>query len=143
MYITRKMFQTLGIAAAIFLCVIWCQAGATGIDGSRSIICAFTSSAGCDNETGCEATTPERLNLPRFIRIDFNNKKIITENQIGEGTRTETQIKNFLRLDGQLFLQGVEIRAWSMVITETTGSMTLTASGDEEAFVLFGVCTVP
>ncbi len=143
MHIARRMFQSLGMAAVICLSVIWCQAGATAIDGSRPIICAFTSAAGCDREMGCEAATPEGLNLPRFIRIDFNKKKIITENRAVEGARTETQIKNFLRLDGQLFLQGVEIRGWSMVISETTGSMTLTASGDEEAFVLFGVCTVP
>ena len=37
-------------------------------------------------------------------------------------------------------LQGIEIRGWSMVITEKTGKLTLTASGDDEAFVLFGAC---
>jgi hypothetical protein len=43
-------------------------------------------------------------------------------------------------MDGKIFLQGIELRGWSIVISEQTGKMSLTASGDDEAFVLFGVC---
>jgi hypothetical protein len=140
MYIIRRTFEVWGITAAICLCVAWCQVGAAGLDGSTPIICAFTSAAGCDSGSGCESTTPEALGLPRFFRVDFTNKRIIAAGPVQEGTKTETKIQNFQRLDGQLVFQGVEVRGWSMVVTENTGRMTLTASGDDEAFVLFGAC---
>jgi hypothetical protein len=139
----RRMFQALSMAAVICVCVAWCQAGAAGLDGSTPIICAFTSTAECDSENGCVSATPESVGLPQFIRVDFSNKRIVAAGQVMEGTKTGTQIKNFQRLDGQLVLQGVELRGWSMVISENTGRMTLAVSGDDEAFVLFGACMAP
>jgi hypothetical protein len=48
------------------------------------------------------------------------------------------------RMDGKLILQGVQNgKAWSMVITEATGKMTLTASDDQAGFVIFGACMEP
>jgi hypothetical protein len=143
MRIVRKIFQTLGMTAVICVCLAWSQAGAAGLDGSKPIICAFTYATECDSVDGCLRADPEDLGLPPFFRVDFDNKKMVATGQIMEGMKTETQIKNYQRLDGQLFLQGVDLRGWSIVISESTGRMTLTASGDEEAFVLFGVCTVP
>lgn len=143
MPITRRMFQVLSIAAVISICAVWSQAGAAGLDGSATIICAFTSGAACDSREGCTSATAADLNMPQFFRIDFNNKRIVVAGQTIEATKTGTGIKSLQRLDGQLILQGVEIRGWSMVISESTGMMTLTASGDDEAFVLFGACTVP
>ena len=52
-------------------------------------------------------------------------------------------------LDGKLILQGADdgvedVRdgmAWSMSISEDTGKMVLSASGDGFAMVVFGACT--
>lgn len=45
------------------------------------------------------------------------------------------KIQSMYRLDGKLILQGTQnAMAWSMVITEATQKMTLTASGDEAGF---------
>jgi hypothetical protein len=143
MRIVRRMFQLLSMTMVICICAVWSQAGAASLDGSTTIICAFTSATECDNRNGCASTFPEDLELPQFFRVDFNNKRIVAAGQTLEGTKTGTQINSFQRLDGQLILQGVDLRAWSMVISENTGMMTLSASSDYEAFVLFGVCTVP
>jgi hypothetical protein len=44
--------------------------------------------------------------------------------------------------NGRLILQGTQTgKGWSMVITEATGKMTLTASGEEVGFIVFGACT--
>jgi hypothetical protein len=40
-------------------------------------------------------------------------------------------------MDGTMVLQGIELRGWTMLISEKSGIMTLTASDDDEAFVLF------
>src|SRR5208337_3159707 len=143
MRMIRRMFQVFGVTAVFCLCIAWCWADAAGLDGSTPIICAFTSAAGCDSGSGCESTSPEALGLPQFFRVDFDSKRMVAAGPVQEGTKTETKIQNFQRLDGQLVFQGVEVRGWSMVVIEDTGRMTLTASGDDEAFVLFGACTVP
>ena len=45
-------------------------------------------------------------------------------------------------LNGRLILQGTQNgKGWSMVITEATGNMTVTASNDKVGFVVFGACT--
>jgi hypothetical protein len=38
---------------------------------------------------------------------------------------------------------GRELRAWSVVIGEKTGKMTLALAGEDDGFVLFGTCMVP
>ena len=53
-------------------------------------------------------------------------------------------------LDNKLFLQGADdgiegVRdglAWSIAISEDTGRLVLSASGDNVAFVIFGACTL-
>ncbi len=53
-------------------------------------------------------------------------------------------------LDKKLFLQGADdgiegVRdglAWSIAISEDTGRLVLSASGDNVAFVIFGACTL-
>jgi len=134
---TRRVIELLGITAMVCLCIVPYQAKAADLDGSTPVLCAFTSALECDSRSGCEGTTVENLAVPQFFRIDFRNN-VITGVQGGGGR--ETRIGGFQRLDGKLILQGVEIRGWTMVITEKTGKMNLTASGDDEAFVLFGAC---
>ncbi len=57
------------------------------------------------------------------------------------GEPLDTVIGSTERNAGELILHGVEAgRGWSMAITEATGRMVLTASEDEVAFVVFGVC---
>ena len=59
-----------------------------------------------------------------------------------------SRIENLERIDGKLILQGAEdgIRevrdgvGWSMAISEETGKMVLTGSGDQVTFVVFGAC---
>jgi hypothetical protein len=143
MRIARRVLQTLSVVAAICICAVWSPANAAGLDGSNTIICAFISATACENVSGCESTTPNDLNLPQFFRVDFKNKRIVVGDQTVEATKTGTGITSLQRLDGQLILQGVEIRAWNLVINESTGMMTLTASSGDEVFLLFGACTVP
>jgi len=119
------------------------QARAGALDGSSPVICAFTWALSCDSVFGCEPDTIEDLDMPQFFKIDFKNSTMTAIGNVDEGVKKETPIKSVQRLEGSLVLQGVQIRAWSMVIAEKTGKMSLTASGDDEAFVLFGACISP
>jgi hypothetical protein len=39
-------------------------------------------------------------------------------------------------------LQGIELRGWTIAVSEMTGKMVLRAAGHAEGFVLFGACAV-
>jgi hypothetical protein len=90
---------------------------------------------------------PEDIDIPRFIRINFDKKTISATAE--SGLARSTQIKRMERIDGKLILQGAEdgresVRdgvGWSMAIVEETGSFVLTASGDHVGFVVFGAFT--
>ena len=64
-------------------------------------------------------------------------------------SQTPSAIENFERIDGKLILQGAEDglkdvkdgAGWSISISEETGKMVLTESGDDMGFVIFGACT--
>lgn len=137
----KRVFVLWGIVAAVCLCIASSGAGAAGLDGSTRMLCVFTSAAGCDSRSGCQGTPVEDLNMPQFFKVDIE-KKTMTPVGVAQEIEAawETRIKNFERMDGKIFLQGIEVRGWSMVICEETGKLTLTASGDDEAFVLFGAC---
>jgi|WetSurMetagenome_2_1015567.scaffolds.fasta_scaffold168354_2 hypothetical protein len=114
---------------------------AANFDGSKPLICALMGNFECDPE-GCQRVTPEGINLPEFIRIDFEGKKVSTIND-GVQART-TKIERFDRSDGRLYLQGQENGlAWSLVISESNGKMVLTMAGGEVGFAIFGACTIP
>jgi hypothetical protein len=143
MYPILKSLLLLCVAVAMFSLIPVYHAYAADLDGSTPVLCGITSAAGCDSIDGCEAATADDLGLPQFFRIDFKAKKITALGVLEEGMRKETEIRSFERRDGMLILQGVDLRGWSMVITEKIGKMTLTASGVEEAFVFFGACIIP
>ncbi len=114
---------------------------AAGFDGSApTIYCAFHKVLECEGKKGCESVSPEEVFLPPFIRIEFQ-KNAISAMQ-GEKTMT-TEIKNLQRKDGNIILQGMEKRAWSLTIAEKTGKLTLAVAGEEDGFVVFGTCMAP
>ncbi len=113
---------------------------AADFDGSTPILCATIEAIECGPGDECLKGIAEDINAPQFFRIDFNEKKVKVTKPDGEVKSTE--LKGLERVDGMLVMQGIEGgRAWSVVISEETGKMTLTASGNHEGFVLFGTCT--
>jgi hypothetical protein len=56
----------------------------------------------------------------------------------------ESPIRNLEHLDGTLIIEGGENgRGWTVSIAEETGKMSSAISIEEEAFIIFGGCTVP
>ncbi len=101
----------------------------------------------CDAGGECFRATPDGINAPQFYRVNFKEKKIIGILQGKEGP--PSLIERMESVDGKLILQGAEDAlegikdgvGWSLAISEETGRMVLTASGDEVGFVIFGACT--
>ena len=81
----------------------------------------------------------ESVGLPYFFRVNFQEKKILASR---EGKEETTKIERIERQGGMWILQGVELRGWTITVSESTGKMVLSAAGDDEGFILFGACTV-
>ena len=116
-------------------------------DGSKSLLCTPINIAECGPGADCRQTTAEAINLSQFLVIDFKEQLITPTRE--SGRTNVSRIKKMEHIDGKLILQGMEDgRAdekdglgWTASISEETGKLVLTASGDQVAFVIFGACT--
>jgi hypothetical protein len=114
-------------------------AAAAGLDGHEPLTCETSETFDCAPNDECIKDSPEAVNLPRLIRLDFAGKRAFTKSASGEQRTAEIASQH---VDGgKLILQGVqEGNAWSMAVSQETGIMSLTISGDQAAIVAFGVC---
>jgi len=110
-------------------------AAAGDFDGSKLLICAPVEAMDCGPGEGCSKERPEDVGAPNFLRIDFANKVIV-------GPKQTTPILLMDKSDDQILLQGKELGyAWTLVLDQESGTMTVTLVNREVAFVLFGPCT--
>ena len=133
--------------AVVSVCLFSFNTHAASYDGSQNLLCAPQIAIECGPEGKCEQAMAASVNLPNFFQIDFSAKELtaITES---ENKRT-SKIKSMEFLDNKLFLQGADdgvegVRdglAWSMSISQDTGRLVVSASGEKAAFVIFGACT--
>jgi hypothetical protein len=116
-------------------------------DGSKSLFCSVKEAIECYPASKCEEVANDVLNLPNFINIDFK-KKLIT-GKLTNGEEHRTKIERIEHVDGKITLAGAEEDlkeqpdgvAWNMSINKSKGNFTITAAGDDVAFVIFGACT--
>ena len=130
----------------VCICIAPLTSVAGDFDGSRPLLFSVISAMECTPDNGCRAVTIESLDLPRFLKIDLNKMAIgpVSESD----TRPGSAIERMERVDGKLILQGAEdgyasVRdglGWTISISEDTGKVVMTASGDQVAFVVFGAC---
>jgi len=117
-----------------------CAAGAADIQDANVLLCVPTDLVECSGAGSCERVTAEDLGLPRFIRVDLKDKKLRGE---VEGATNTTVIDSVQRAEGKTLLQGAENgRAWSLIISHATGSMTAAIAADDSGFVVLGDCMV-
>ena len=141
----NKYFRIIVLAVCIFPLPL--TAHASSFDGSQNLLCAPQLAIECGPDGNCQQAMAASVNLPNFFMIDFSAKELsaVTES---ENKRT-SRIKSMEFLDGKLFLQGADdgvenVRdglAWSMSVSQDTGRLVISASGGNEAFVVFGACT--
>ena len=143
-----RNLQIYGIMVTI-ICLFSFPAVAGNFDGSKELLCAVMDLVECQPGGKCQQVTAEEVGIPNFLRIDFKKKKISAT--FTNGSERSSTVENFEKIDGKVIIQGAEDGiegetdglGWSLAITEGTGKMVLTASGDDVGFVIFGACTVP
>ena len=134
-----KTSGRLGLVLAVALAVAPDGAAAAGkFDGSTPLLCVPVTVSECVPDGKCERVTAERVNLPQFLKVDVQGRKIRSEE-----TGRESPIRNIEHLDGNMILQGGQAgRGWTMTISEETGKMSSAIAADGEGFIVFGACTV-
>ena len=106
----------------------------------KPILCATIEAYECSQGEQCLMGEASNINAPQFIRLNLVEKMAQAERPDGEAISSEIRIAT--QSDDHVILQGAQDdRGWSMRLDMTSGQMSLTASGDRIAFVLFGACT--
>jgi hypothetical protein len=137
----EKGMRKIGLMGIVFLFLGMMPGFILGaeIDGSRPVICAIMETFQLAPGQECLRGTAESLNLPYFFQINFQGKRLLF---MREGKEETTKIERAVREGGMWIMQGVELRGWTLTVSESSGKMVLSAAGEAESFVSFGVCTV-
>lgn len=114
-------------------------ANAESLVGVDEMICSTAQAQICLENGQCFAVTLWELSVPDFVVIDTRKKTVSTTaaSQLNRSTTARVE-----KIDGLIYLQGVEDgRAFSFVIDEATGRMTISVARDGLSVTVFGACT--
>jgi len=113
---------------------------ADNLVGVDKMICAAGQVQICIENDTCYPATSAELDVPDFVIIDLK-KKIVSTTKSSDQKRS-TPFKYVEKADGLIYLQGIEgRRAFSFLIDEATGRMTVSVARDGVAVSVFGACT--
>jgi hypothetical protein len=120
--------------------VLFGSARADDLTGANVLLCTAVQATVCTTDGDCEIGPPWNWNIPQFIQVDLGGKILRTTKASGENR--STPIKNLERVEGNIFIQGVERgRAFSFVIEEETGYATIAVAREGIGVTVFGACT--
>jgi hypothetical protein len=126
------------IVAAVGL--IGGAAAADDLRGVDRLLCATSQVIICAEEGDCFTVSAWEIDVPEFLVVDLKNK-MLSMTKASQENRT-SPITTLSRTDGNIFLQGIEGgRAFSFVIDEETGRVTVAVSRDGLTVTVFGACT--
>lgn len=133
-----KRFATLAIAAAIALAPG--AAVADSLVGSDRFLCSAATVTACTEDGDCFKLAPSDLNMPQFVEVDLQKKKLTTTKS--SGMNRASDIVNLQRKDGTILMQGEQNgRAYSWMVNETLGIATISVAFDGFSVGVFGSCT--
>ena len=116
------------------------MAMAENLEGTEEILCAAGQAQVCFENGECFSVAPWELSIPDFVVIDTKAKTVSTTKASGENR--SSPFSSVERNDGVIYLQGLEgQRAFSFVIEEASGHMTVAIARDGLSVTVFGVCT--
>lgn len=110
------------------------------VTASEKLLCSASRIIACFEDGECSELMAEDLDVPQFVVVDTKAKKLTTTKASGQNR--STPIREFGRADGLMFIQGIEQgRAFSVVVHEQSGHLTVAVSRDGLSVSVFGYCT--
>ena len=126
--------------AAIVGVALFSSALGDSVVGEDKFLCSAASVTICFDDGTCVNTAPWEVNVPQFINVDLKKKSLSTTKASGEDRRTK--VDNMRRAEGRVYLQGIDQgRAYTFVIDEETGFLTVVVARDDLTVSVFGACT--
>lgn len=127
-------------AVALAITLFAHPAAADNITGAQKILCTAVEATECYAEAGCTPGDPEDWNMPRFLKIDLENKQLSTTEASGEVR--SSPMKHIEREDDRVFMQGVEdSRAFSIVLDQDSGTASIAIALERHVVAVFAYCT--
>jgi len=124
--------------AAVLLTPLLMAATLSPADDDK-YVCTPAVAVECDADLNCGPPAPQ-VAPPTFFHVDLDDG-LITLLGPPERRGETTQIRYMERDGDRLIMGGAEAgRAWSMIMSEGGGSMTLTANFGDAGWVVFGQC---
>jgi hypothetical protein len=126
------------VAAALIIAAV--PSPADDVRQADQLLCSGGSATVCHEDGTCESGPPRRWNIPDFVILDLAGKMMRTTAASPEPR--QTPIETVKRDGGLLILQGSEMgRAFSFVITEETGTLSVAVAREGVTVAVFGACT--
>jgi hypothetical protein len=127
---------------SIVLAVLLISTAAIGDDvtDSERLLCSSSRIIACFEEGDCAELIAEEIGVPQFVVIDTKAGTVATTK--ASRANRSTPIGKVNRADGLMFFQGIEEgRAFSFVVHEQSGHLTVAVSRDGLSVSVFGSCT--
>jgi len=133
----RLIHRSLWIVVALAVPAL---ASADDLSNQNLLLCTAVTAMHCHDDGECVIDIPANLNIPQFLQVNLKDKVLSTTKASGQNR--STPIRNLVREGGQIFLQGLEGgRAFSFVIDEESGSLSVGVAADGRVVSVFGACT--
>ena len=134
------MWKVQVFAVALIVALAGQAVWADDLAGTQRFLCAPVQATVCYEEGECVVDLPYNLNIPEFVEVDLETRRLSTT--AASGLNRATPIAHVGREDGNVFLQGFEMgRAFSWVINEQTGQVTVAVAFEGVSVAVFGACT--
>jgi hypothetical protein len=128
------------ILAGVVAATLASSAAADDLSGADDLLCTPIRAEQCTASAGCQSSLPWELNMPLFVHVDLAEGVLATTEASGENR--ETRIQSVTREDGIIVLQGIDQqRAYSFMIIEETGLLSVAVARDGITVSVFGACT--
>jgi hypothetical protein len=132
-----KVLRPILLASVLVLGIA--PVAADDLTGANQILCTAVQATVCTIDD-CEMGSPWDWNIPQFIQIDLAKKTMSTTPASGENR--STPIKTLERANDTIYLQGMEAgRAFSFVIDEASGMVSVSVARRGATVAVFGACT--
>ena len=104
-----------------------------------NLVCASVDVVGCTNGN-CLQGQAHTFDMPNFMFIDVKRKLVHATDESDK--EVSSPIRNFEVTENTIILQGFENhRGWTLGVDRKTGKMTMSATGADVSFMVFGNCT--
>lgn len=130
----------------MLMIVAWKPANAGDFDGTKTLRCQTGDGVEYHREGENRRFTPESVGLPSKFVVHFNKKLIQpTRDSV---TQRRSRIKRIENVENKIVLQGAEDGVegvndgvgWSMALVKGNGRFTISASGEDVGYIVFGSC---